>query len=298
MSKTTTILVSTDGEPLKKQGMFKEAWRRLKKSPRAMIGLTLLCLVIAFVVVGPMCINKILVTNQNMNSRFLPSSRTHFLGTDNYGRDVFARIVYGGRTSLLIGFTTALVASMVGGTIGLMLGYHGGTIDNITMRFVDILSSIPVILLALAIVSALGCNVRNLMIAITVAAIPGVVRVVRSAVLNIVGMEYIEAAKAGGTSDFRIMSKHLLPNIMGTVIVQTTMNMAFLLLQATTLSFVGLGIQPPQPEWGAMLSEAREFMRNDPLLMVYPGVCIVVTALSLNLLGDGFRDAFDPRLRT
>lgn len=283
---------------LKKQSMWKEAWRRLRKSPTAMFGFYVLCFVVLAVLIGPFFIDKARVTNQVASNRFASASMEHFLGTDSFGRDIFARIIYGGRTSLLIGFGAAFFALSIGGTLGLMVGYYGGTFDNVVMRFVDILVSIPTILLALAIVSVLGSSMRNLLVAIAIARIPSFVRVIRSSVMTVVDNEYIEAAHSGGTSDFRIIVRHILPNVMGTVIVQTTMSMAALVLQAATLSFLGLGIQQPDPEWGSMLSEAREFMRQVPMLMVVPGVAIVMTTLSLNLLGDGLRDAFDPKLRT
>lgn len=295
MSMTDVIL--NDRLTLKKQSLFKEIWRRLKKHKGAMVGLVLLSIVVFSVVVIPFFLPVRNVTKQNLRQRFLPPSSEHLLGTDNYGRDVFTRLMYGGRISVVIGFISAFISLAAGGAIGLIVGYYGGTLDNIIMRLVDILSSIPTILLAIAIVSALGTNLRNLLIAVSISRMPAFIRVIRASTLNVVDMEYIEAAHAGGTGDFRIITKHILPNVMGTVIVQTTMSAATLLLQAAALSFLGLGIQPPNPEWGAMLSEAREYMRIAPQLMVYPGVCIVVTTLSLNLIGDGLRDAFDPRLR-
>lgn len=287
-----------DISSLKKQSMWSEAWRRLKQSPTAMFGFYVLTFILIAVIVGPFFIDKASITKQVLTNRFQPMSTEHFFGTDSYGRDTFARILYGGRTSLLIGFGSAFLSLITGGIIGLMVGYYGGKFDNVVMRFVDVIASIPPILLALAIVAALGSNMRNLMIAITISSLPGFIRVIRSSVLTVADSEYIEAAHAGGTSDARIIFKHVLPNVMGTVIVQTTMSMSKLLLQAATLSFLGLGIQQPNPEWGAMLSEAREFMRTVPMLMMYPGVAIVMTTLSLNLLGDGLRDAFDPRLRS
>lgn len=295
---STTKTNVVDITSLKKQSMWEEAWRRLKKSSTAMFGFYVLSFILLLVVIGPLFIDKANVTKQVITNRFQPMSMEHLLGTDGYGRDTLARIVYGGRTSLIIGFGSAFLALGLGGVLGLFVGYYGGRFDDIIMRFVDVLASIPTILLALAIVSALGSSMKNLMIAITVSRIPAYIRIIRSSVLTVADSEYIEAAHAGGTGDLRIIFKHVLPNVMGTVIVQTTMSMSALLLQAATLSFLGLGIQQPNPEWGAMLSEAREFMRTTPMLMMYPGVIIVMTTLSLNLLGDGLRDAFDPRLRS
>jgi peptide/nickel transport system permease protein len=282
---------------LKKQSLFKETWRRMKKHKGAMVGLVLLALIVSAVVFTPFFLPEKGVTKQNMRNRFALPSTENLLGTDNFGRDVFTRLMYGGRVSVTIGLISALTSLAIGGTIGLIVGYYGGHLDNIVMRGVDVLSAIPTILLAIAIVSALGTTLQNLLIAVSISRVPAFIRVIRASTLNIVDMEYTEAAHAGGTSDFRIITRHILPNVMGTVIVQTTMSAATLLLQAAALSFLGLGIQPPNPEWGAMLSDAREYMRVAPQLMIYPGVLIVITTLALNLIGDGLRDAFDPRLR-
>ncbi|HZK00208.1 MAG TPA: ABC transporter permease [Tissierellaceae bacterium] len=283
---------------LKKQSIWSEAWRRYKKSKTAMFGLIVLSFIILAIIIGTILIDETLVTQQNSSDRFHPSSLNYWFGADGFGRDIFARIVYGGRASLAIGFGSSFLALITGGTLGLLVGYYGGRFDNIVMRLVDIIISIPPILLSLAIVSALGATMTNLIIAITISRIPSFVRVIRSGVMGVTDNEYIEAAHSGGTSDFRIIFRHILPNVMSVVIVETTMSMSQLLLQAATLSFLGLGIQPPSPEWGAMLSEAREFMRIHPMLMVYPGIAIVFSTLSLSLIGDGLRDAFDPRLRT
>lgn len=287
-----------DISSLKKQSIWKEAWRRLRKSPTSMLGLFVLIFIFLAILILPFFIDKSNVTKQVLADRFQSPSGQHFFGTDDLGRDEFTRIIYGGRISIIIGFGSAFLSLAIGGVFGLLVGYYGGRFDAITMRIVDVIVSIPPILLALAIVSALGANMRNLIIAITISRIPSFIRVIRSAVLTVISNEYVEAALAGGTSDARIIFRHILPNVLGTVIVETTMSMSALLLQAATLSFLGLGIQPPIPEWGAMLSEAREFMRTEPMLMIYPGLAIVMTTLSLNLLGDGLRDAFDPRLRT
>jgi len=177
-------------------------------------------------------------------------------------------------------------------------GYFMGLVDEVIMRLMDVLTSIPSLLLSLAIVSALGPGIRNLMIAITVSRIPAFVRIVRSAVLNIVDQEFVEAARAGGATDTRVILRHIIPNAAGPIIVQATMSISMLILQAAGLSFLGMGVQPPRPEWGAMLNEAREFMRVAPHMMIFPGIAIVLSALSFNLVGDGLRDALDPKLKT
>lgn len=281
----------------RKKSMAGEIWRRFRKNRSAMLGLIILSVIIIATVAAPLYADKIVVTKMNMAQRFQPPSAEAPLGTDAFGRDELARLLYGGRTSLIIGFGSALGALLIGGFIGLLVGYIGGTFDNIVMRLVDVMAAIPTILLALAIVSALGASLQNLLIAITISRVPAFIRVIRASVLNISDLEYVEAAVAGGARGKRIIRKHILPNVFGTIIVQTTMSSALMLLQAAALSFLGLGIQPPNPEWGYMLSEAREVMRQQPQLMLYPGISIMLTTLSLSLVGDGLRDAFDPRLR-
>jgi peptide/nickel transport system permease protein len=198
----------------------------------------------------------------------------------------------------MLGVMTTLVALSVGGVLGAVAGYFGGLTDDVIMRLMDVLTSVPNLLLSLAIVSALGAGIRNLVIAITISRVPAFVRIVRSAVLSIVDQEFIEAAKAGGTSDTRIIVRHVIPNAMGPIIVQATMSISMLILQAAGLSFLGMGVQPPRPEWGAMLNDAREFMRVAPHMMLFPGMAIVLSALSFNLVGDGLRDALDPKLKS
>jgi peptide/nickel transport system permease protein len=239
-----------------------------------------------------------MVIKQNVAERLRPPSLAHIFGTDGYGRDLFARVLHGSRQSLAIGLTATCGALFAGWIIGCLVGYYGGYIDDTVMRLMDIISAIPMTLMALAIVSALGPNLNNLIVAISVARVPTFARIIRSSVLSVVDQEYIEAAKAGGSGDLRIILTHITPNVSGTIIVQTTMTTAQLIMVAASLSFLGLGVQPPQPEWGALLSEAREFMRNAPYLMVFPGSAIALTALSLNLLGDGLRDALDPKLKS
>ena len=224
-------------------------------------------------------------------------SAEHWFGTDAFGRDVFTRVLYGSRISLTIGFVTAFFSLIIGGALGAAAAFYGGQTDNIIMRFMDMLTAIPSTLLALAIVAALGASMTNLLIAITIASIPGFVRLIRSVVLTVFEMDYVEAARACGTKDARIIYKHILPNASGTIIIQTTSSISGMILQASGLSYIGMGVQAPRPEWGSMLSEAREFMLLYPYLMIFPGVCIILTALSFNLVGDGLRDALDPRLK-
>ncbi|WP_421072916.1 ABC transporter permease [Pelotomaculum propionicicum] len=277
---------------------MKEIWRRLKKSKTAMFGLVVLSIFIFSAVFAEFITPYNTAIKQNIRQRMQGPSTDHWFGTDGFGRDVFARVLHGSRRSLSIGFLATLASLSVGLLFGAAVGYYGGKFDAIVMRFMDILSAIPATLMALAIVAALGSNMTNLIIAIAIARIPAFVRIIRAAILGVVDLEYIEAAKAGGAGDLRIIIKHILPNIIGTLIVQTTMTTAQLIMRSASLSFLGLGIQAPEPEWGSLLSEAREFLRPAPYLMVFPGLAIVLSTLSLNLLGDGLRDALDPRLKS
>ena len=282
---------------VKKKHKFAEVWKRLCKNTGAVIGM----IIILIFVLGAVFANLIrpydLVIRQEAAIRLDPPSAEHWFGTDAYGRDVFARVLYGSRISLSIGFFTAAFSLIFGGILGAAGAYYGGQVDNIIMRVMDMFTAIPGTLLALAIVAALGTSMVNLLIAITISSIPGFVRLIRSTVLTVVESDYVEAARACGTGDARIILRHILPNAIGPIIVQTTTSISDMILTASGLSFIGMGVQAPTPEWGAMISEAREFYRQKPYLVIFPGVCIILTALSFNLIGDGLRDALDPRLR-
>jgi peptide/nickel transport system permease protein len=235
--------------------------------------------------------------NQNTSERLQAPSASHWFGTDEYGRDIFARIIYGARNSFMLAFTATAIALLISSVIGSIAAYYGGVIDNVIMRILDMFMGIPLLLLAIAISASLGPGMKNLILAVTVAQIPGFTRVTRSAILNIVGMEYIEAARSYGSTDASIIAFHILPNAFGLIIVQATMSLASTILTIASLSYIGMGMQPPAPELGAMLSDGKEFMRYYPSLVVFPGLTIAISALSLNLVGDGLRDALDPRLR-
>lgn len=282
----------------KKNSQVKEIWKRMKKNKTAMIGLVIICIFVLLAIFADVIVDyEEMAITQNVKERLQPPNSVHWFGTDGYGRDVFARILHGSRVSLIIGLASTSISVIFGGLFGAMAGYYGGKIDSIIMRVMDTIMCIPPILLALAIVAALGPGIRNLLIAITVAQVPGFARVIRSVILSVAGQDFIEAAKACGTTDKRIILKHILPNAMGPIIVQATMSVSGMIITAAGLSFIGMGIQPPRPEWGAMLSESREYMRYAPYLVAFPGIAIVLAALSLNLLGDGLRDALDPRLK-
>lgn len=297
MSQTTT----TNGQQtlvFKKPSQLKEIWRRLKKDRLAMLGLAAICLLILLAFLADFIVPYEAAIKMNLRQKLQPPSAAHWFGTDGFGRDLFARCLHGSRVSLIIGISTSLVSLIIGGLLGAVTGYAGGRIDNIIMRVLDLFSAIPTILLALAVVAALGPGIFNICVAITITRIPGFVRIVRASVLSIAEQEYIEAARAGGTPTGRILMLHVLPNAVGPLIVQTTINVSIMILQAATLSFLGLGVNPPQPEWGALISEAKEFLRTAPYLMLFPGALVCVASFSINVLGNGLRDALDPRLRT
>ena len=230
-------------------------------------------------------------------NRLQAPSLEWLLGTDQYGRDVLTRIAHGARVSLIIGFGSVVISLLLGGIIGATAGFYGGKYDNIIMRCMDIIIAIPSTILALAVVAALGSGIVNLMIAIAVADIPNYARVVRSSVLTIRTADYIEAAGAVGAGTARILGRHIIPNVLGPIIVQCTLGIGSSILNAAGLSYIGLGVQAPRPEWGNMLSEAREFIQAAPHLIIIPGIFLALTVLALNLLGDGLRDALDPRLK-
>ena len=283
----------------KKAGLWSEVWRRLKKSKPAMIALVVFIIIVLVAVFADViCDYDTKVIAQNLSQRLQGPSSQHWFGTDGYGRDLFARIVHGARVSLLIGLGATVGSVIFAGLLGASAGYYSGRVDNIIMRIMDVVTAIPGILLSLAVVSALGPSMGNLLIAITVGRIPIFARVIRSTVLTVVDQEYVEAGRACGARDFHIIVKHVLPNAIGPIIIQATMGVGGMILMAAGLSYIGLGVQPPAPEWGSILSEGREYMRYNAASTIFPGLAIVITSLSLNVLGDGLRDALDPKLKT
>lgn len=281
----------------KKNSQAKEIWRRFRKSKTAMLGLVLLIFVVGIAVFADVIVPYENAIAQDIPNRLQGPSAAHWFGTDEAGRDLLARIVHGSRYSLAIGIITTIVSMIIGGLLGAVAAYYGGWVDNVIMRITDVIMTVPPILLSLAVVAALGANLRNLLIAITVSCVPGIIRMVRSVVLGVVEEDYIEAARSYGTSDMRIILKYVIPNALGPIIVTATMNVATMILSASGLSFLGMGVQPPAPEWGALLSDAETYMFSAPHLLYIPGLFIVIAALSFNLAGDGLRDALDPKLK-
>ena len=283
---------NTPKKKVKKRSQLKSIWFRFRKNKLAMFGLILfLALVLMALSAGVFLDYDTDVIGQHMKERL------QFPSTDQYGRDVFARFVWGSRISLSVGLFTVGIAMTVGGAIGALSGYYGGKVDMVLMRIMDVFLALPGTILAVAIVGALGPGLVNVLLAMSICRIPQFARIVRSSVMSLRSQEFIEAARACGTRDARIIMRHIMPNAIGPLVVQATLNMATTILGVAGLSFIGLGIEAPIPEWGSMLSEARDQMRYYPFLMIFPGIFIMLSVLSLNLVGDGLRDALDPRMK-
>ncbi len=281
----------------KKKSRFREIWGRFKKNKTAIVGLILFSIVLLMVIFADVLVPYSASIEQNIPVRLQGPSAEHIMGTDSFGRDIFARLVHGSRNSLLVGIGAVFIGMVIGGILGAVSGYYGGKIDNIIVRITDMVMCIPMMLLVLTLVAALGSSLMNVLLAMMISNIPGYTRVVRSAVLTVVDQDYIEAAHSCGTPNRWIIFKHIIPNAIGPIIVQTTMSIGSMILNAAAISFLGMGIQPPTPEWGAMLNEARNFMIECPYMVFFPGAAIGITALGLNLMGDGLRDALDPKLK-
>lgn len=278
-------------------GQVKEIISRFMKNKVAVFGL-IIAVILMFCAMFPGMIATHDPIKQSLGESFLPPSAEHFFGTDDFGRDVFSRVVYGCQTSLKIGLISVSISCAIGVIIGSISGYYGGVVDNLFMRSIDVLMAIPNTLLGISIVAALGQSVTNLIIAIAVGSVSGYARITRVAVLSVKDQEYVEAAHATGASDTRIIMKYILPNCMAPIIVQATMSIATAIMTATGLSFLGLGVPAPTPEWGSMASAARSFIRDAWWLVTFPGLAIMSAAFSFNLFGDGLRDALDPKLKS
>ena len=283
---------------IRKRSQLSLIWHRLRRNRLAMLGLALMSAILLLAVFADVIADyDTKVVGMNMAERLQTPSAKHWFGTDGYGRDVFACIIHGSRLSLSLSIISMLIAVAVGSMIGAISGYFGGRVDDVLMRLMDMLLAIPPMLMSISIVAALGRSMANLMLALALAYMPVFARVIRSSILSVKDQEFVEAARACGTSDARIILRHIIPNAVGPIIVQATLAMGSSILTISSLSFMGMGIQPPQPEWGTMLYEGRDLIRTSPYLVIFPGAAIAVSVLSLNLLGDGLRDALDPRLK-
>ncbi|GHS99867.1 peptide ABC transporter permease [Synergistales bacterium] len=279
---------------IKGNSMWKYTLIRLRRNYLAVAGFVVIALLILVAVFAERIAPYGYSDQDYMMIRKSPSA-AHWLGTDEFGRDVLSRLIYGSRISLQVGFIAVSISLVIGGAIGAVAGYFGGKTDNILMRIMDVQLAIPTILLAIVISSALGPGLFNLMVAVGITHIPNFARLMRASVLSVKGMEFIEAARAMGATHKRIILMYIMPNSIAPVIVQATLSVANAILFAATLSFLGLGIQPPYPEWGGMLSAARPYLRGNSYLSIFPGLAIMITIVALNCIGDGLRDALDPK---
>ena len=295
-----TEFVQKRGPIVEKQDQVKgpwlEAWLSFKKSKSALVGSGIVIFFVLIAIFGPLFAPQG-INDQNLSLRLQPPSSEFWFGTDDLGRDVFSRILHGARVSLTVGLSAVLISAVLGSFLGIVAGYYGRFVDTIISRIFDIMLAFPSILLAIAVVSILGPSLQNALIAIAIINIPSFGRLIRSRVLSIKEEEYIHAAKAIGMKNSRILWKHILPNSMTPVIVQGTLAIATAIIEAAALGFLGLGAEAPQPEWGKMLADARMFLLNAPWAMVFPGVAIMLTVIGFNLMGDGLRDALDPKMK-
>jgi peptide/nickel transport system permease protein len=287
---------STERQPKARGSELAELWRRLRKNRAAVIGAGIVGVFVVLAIFAPVLVPYDPVQG-SLGDRLLSPSAAHWLGTDELGRDLLSRILFGARISLQIQIVAVVLALLVGVILGSVGGYLGGRTDNLIMRCMDVLLAFPSIFLALAIIAALGTGLFNLMLAAGISSIPAFARIVRASILSLKEREFVEAALALGSGTNRVMFRHLLPNCLAPIIVQSTLRMATVLLTASGLSFLGLGVQPPTPEWGAMLSNARSYLMVAPHVATIPGLAIMVVVVGFNLFGDGLRDTLDPRLR-
>lgn len=280
----------------KHRGMIAETFYRICQNRLAVV-----CMFIFAVIVILVCSAGIIAPGgydeQHISEAFKKPSLEHIFGTDNFGRDIFVRVLYGGRITLLVSIASTIVATLLGLLFGCTAGYFGGRVDNIIMRIMDVFMAIPSMIMAIVIATTMGSGMVTTILAVAIGAVPGFVRVVRAPILSIRSCEYVESARAIGAKPASIIIHHIIPNIMAQVIVQVTLGIANSIISVAGLSFLGLGVQPPTPEWGTMLSQARNYMMRSMYMVTCPGIAIVLSVISLNVIGDALRDALDPRLK-
>ena len=282
----------------KKRSTAGEIWHHMSQNKGAMVGLAILIFLFFCAVGSELFLDyETDVIGRNVKEQFQTPSWEHPFGTDQLGRDILSRLLYGSRFSLSVGFVAVVIALALGVTLGSFAGYYGGRVEDIIMRGTDIFASVPAMLMAICIVSALGANTINLMISVGVTSVPSFVRITRASVLTVRNQEFVEAARAIGRSELAIIFVHVLPNGLSPVIVQTTMRIGSSIISASSLSFLGLGVPAPDPEWGTMLSDGRQYIRTAPHMTLFPGLAIMITVLAFNMLGDALRDALDPKLK-
>lgn len=277
--------------------MAQETWRRLKKNKGAVFGMVFLIALVLATIIASFVFDYDKEIIAMTKDRFLAPCKEHIFGTDNMGRDIFKRVLYGAKYSLVLSFGATALGLVIGTFFGAIAGYYGGAVDNIIMRFTDIFYSIPYIMMAVVIVSLLGTSMASLLIAMALGSFAGFARIARASIMTVRDMEYVESGYAIGLPTWKIILKHILPNCLSPIIVQTTLKVGSNIISASSLSFLGVGITPPTPEWGAMLSDGRSYIRSSGWMCLFPGLAIMFTVLALNLLGDGLRDAMDPKLK-
>ncbi|HIR05695.1 MAG TPA: ABC transporter permease [Candidatus Copromonas faecavium] len=277
---------------------WKDVVRRFCKNRIAVLGLILLTIIVVLCAGAPLFTRYDPVMDMDlMNMLTPPGDREHPLGTDDLGRDIWCRLLYGGRSSLLTGLSVAAFAAVIGVTIGLYSGYFGGIVESLLMRFTDIMLSFPFLIVAIAIMSVLGSSQKNIIMTLAITSWPRFARLTRGQVLSVKNMEYVESARVAGFKDVRILFRHVLPNCIGPLIIQGTLAVGSAILSAASLNYLGLGADAAAPDWGMMLSQGKNYLQLAPYLTTIPGIAISITVLSMNWIGDGLRDAFDPKMR-
>lgn len=290
------VKASVPEDALKKRSQLRDILRRLRRNKLAMIGMVFV-LILTLCAVFADVVAPYDYAATDFDAAMQYPSLEHLMGTDNYGRDILSRIIYGGRISLLVAVLAVAFGLTAGGVLGLIAGYFGSICESVIMRLMDLILAIPGFLLSVCISASLGSGIFNTIIAISIGAVPGYARMMRAIVMSVRDQEYVEAAKVCGASNVRTMLRHILPNTLSPIIVESTLRVGACIMMISSLSFIGLGVQPPTPEWGSMLSSGREFIRDFYPMVIFPGLAIMATLFGFNLFGDGLRDALDPRLK-
>ena len=284
--------------PREARSQMAEVWHQFRRNKGAMVGSAVVLLIVFIALFSDVFLDyDTQVVGQNLADRLQWPSAKHWFGTDELGRDIFFRVLYGTRFSCSVGLVAVTIGLLIGVTLGAIAGFYGGWIEEFIMRSTDILSAVPNMLLAIVIVSVLGQSIWNLMLAVGITSVPEFVRITRAAVLTVRNQEYVEASKAIGLTNRKIIFKHILPNCLSPIIVQATLRVASAIISASSLSFLGLGVPAPSPEWGALLSGGRKYIRDYSYMTLFPGLAIMITVLALNMMGDGLRDSLDPKLK-
>lgn len=274
----------------------RESWKRFKRNPTALVGLVVVCILILIAIFAPLIAPYDFQT-QDYSAMMQAPSSVHLFGTDQFGRDIFSRVIYGARYSLIIALLCTIAAFFSGGLLGIIAGYCGGVVDTLIMRVMDIFQSIPMIMMAMCIVAVLGNGIPQLVAAIMFASMPTMARNNRAAILRVRGSDYIESSEAIGVNQFHMIVKHMIPNAVGVMIIYFVGFLAVSIMMMSSMSYIGVGLAAPTPEWGLILNDGKAYLTSAPYMMLFPAMMIMITCFAFNLMGDGLRDAFDPRLK-